>query len=97
MATRTNNLYGRITVSNRAIKSVANLAISECYGVAKGRVTYIEVDENKIETIYIRMNLKFGVTPLTVAESVRSTVKYHVEKFTGMTVRIINIILVGIE
>jgi len=96
MATRTSNLYGKIVVSNRAIRSVADLAICECYGVASGRVTYIGVDENKIDMV-IRMHLRFGVTPNAIAESVRKSVKYNVERFTGMTVSVVNILVIGVK
>ena len=95
MATRTSNLYGRITVTNRAIRDVANAAIIDCYGVACGRVALITTDENRI-FLSIHLWLRYGVTPQPVCDSVRQAVKYHVEEFTGMAVRAITIQVKGI-
>ena len=96
MATRTHNLYGRIVVANRAIKSVANSILRETYGVASGYVSEILVDENKIY-INLRLHLKYGVTPEAVVDSVRASVKYNVENFSGMSVAVINIKVLGIK
>ena len=92
MATTTRNLYGRIVVTNRAIKRVAEIAAAECYGVADTKILEIHID-NEVNKIFItiRISLKFGVNPEAVVNSVRSTVKYNVENFTGARVGGINI------
>ena len=92
MATSTRNLYGRITVTNRAIRRVAEYACNECYGVAGASIREVHIDkeENKIY-LSIKLILKFGVHPEAVCNSVRSTVKYNVENFTGARVGGINI------
>ena len=92
MATSTRNLYGRITVTNKAIRRIAEIACSECYGVAASRIREIHIDkeENKIY-LSIKLSLKFGVSPEAVCNSVRSAVKYNVENFTGARVGGINI------
>lgn len=41
--------------------------------------------------------LKYGVSINAVAESVRRSVKYNVEKFTGMIVDAVNINVVGVR
>ena len=41
--------------------------------------------------------LKYGVSMNAVAESVRRSVKYNVEQFTGMIVDAININVVGVK
>ncbi len=57
----------------------------------------------KILTIGDRINidldiiLKYGVSISAVAESVRRSVKYNVEQFTGMIVDSININVVGVR
>ncbi|MCL2846816.1 MAG: Asp23/Gls24 family envelope stress response protein [Firmicutes bacterium] len=96
MATRTTNLYGKITVTNRAIRAVANAALRECYGVAGGRVSFIDVEENKIRMV-IRLILKYGVTPEAICESVRSQIRYNVENFAGASVVELNTFVVGIK
>ncbi|MCL2755954.1 MAG: Asp23/Gls24 family envelope stress response protein [Firmicutes bacterium] len=96
MATKTTNLYGKIVVTNRAIKSIANFAIRESYGIADGKVTYIVIEENKIDMAIV-LHLKYGVNPHAISESIRSVVKYNVENFTGMSVGVINISIVGIK
>ncbi|MCL2569767.1 MAG: Asp23/Gls24 family envelope stress response protein [Firmicutes bacterium] len=96
MATRTQNLYGKIVVTNRAIRSVANATLHESYGVAHGRVSEILVDENKIY-LSLKLYLKYGVTPEAVCDSVRGAVKYNIENFLGMSVPVVNIKVVGIK
>ena len=57
----------------------------------------------KILTIGDRINidldiiLKYGVSNNAVAESVRRSVKYNVEQFTGMIVDAVNINVVGVK
>ena len=98
MAVRTTNLYGKITVTGRAIRDVANQALREAYGIAYGRVSALDADpdENKIY-MNLRLVLKYGVNPEAICESVRSTVKYNVENFTGASVTVINTYVVGIK
>ncbi len=48
-------------------------------------------------TIDLDIILKYGVSISAVAESVRRSVKYNVEQFTGMIVDSININVVGVK
>jgi uncharacterized alkaline shock family protein YloU len=96
MATKTSNIYGKIVVTNRAIKDVANTAVADSYGVAGGRVMDILCEENKIY-LCINIYLRYGVTPEAVCESLRKSVKYHVEEFTGMSVSVMIINVVGVK
>ena len=96
MATRTTNRYGKIVVTNRAIAHVAEMTLSECYGVASGSVVDIETLDNKIR-LSLDLHLLYGVTPLAVCDTVRSQVKYGIENFCGMEVRAMNINVVGIK
>ena len=41
--------------------------------------------------------LKFGLSIEAVSESLRSTIKYGVENFTGMVVNTVNVHVVGIR
>lgn len=48
-------------------------------------------------TIDLFVILKYGVSINAVAESLKNTVKYNVEKFTGMIVDAVNIRVVGVR
>ena len=48
-------------------------------------------------TIDLNLILKYGVSINAVAESVKSTVRYGVEKFTGMIVDAVNIKVIGVR
>ena len=96
MATCTTNRYGKITVTERAILQIANLAISECYGVASGDVMNIVTLDNTVN-LSIDICLKYGVTPLAVSEAVRKQVKHSIENFCDMPVRAMNINVIGIK
>ena len=41
--------------------------------------------------------IKYGVSLTAVAESLKQTVKYHVEKFTGMVVSCVNVNITGVK
>ena len=41
--------------------------------------------------------IKFGVSISAVAESLKQTVKYNVEKFTGMIVNTVNVNIMGVK
>jgi len=90
MAITTRNLYGNIVVADSATRAVAENAARECYGVARARVSYISVDENKID-LNVVLKLKYGVNLIAVCDQVRATIKYNVEKVTGGRMRIINL------
>jgi len=49
--------------------------------------------------IYLTLNviLKYGVSINAVAESLKKSVKYSVEDFTGMIVEVINVNIVGVK
>ena len=109
MAPRTSNLYGKITITRRAIRHVVIAATKECYGVASvggrrkttGRIASrkackVECENNRID-VSIKLYLKFGVTIDPVIESIRRAIKYNVETFTGMTVERVNIDVLGIR
>lgn len=48
-------------------------------------------------TVDLSVILKYGVSISAVAESLKSTVKYSVEKFTGMIVDAVNIKVIGVR
>ena len=96
MATRTTNLYGKIAVANRAIRSVVDATIKEAYGVAGGFCGKLVVENNRL-FLTTRIFLKYGVNPAAVTDSLRTAIKYNVEKFAGAPVALVNISVVGIR
>ena len=96
MATRDSNRYGKIVITNKAIRSVANFTLTESYGVSRGFVTSVIIENNRIK-ISLSLKLKYGVTLTAMTESIRQSVKFNVENFTGMPVEEINIRVMGIE
>jgi len=61
-----------------------------------GRGVKILTNENKI-FIDLFVILKYGVSISAVAESLKKTVKYKVEEFSGMIVDTINVNVIGVR
>lgn len=115
MAVETNNFYGKITISDEAIATVAGFATLDSYGVVdlvsknlKDGIRELLVKQpysrgikiNNVENrIYIDIYciLKYGISVSAVAESLKKTIKFSVEKFTGMIVDTVNIHVVGVR
>ena len=111
MSVNTRNAYGNIFISDEAIATVIEHTVRECYGVValadrkhnQTKSLYKQTKGVKILTldnkIYIDLFvvLKFGVSINAVGESIKKTVRYKVEEFTGMIVDSININVVGVE
>ena len=112
MAVSTSNLYGNIVVTKKAIRAVAGIAALECYGVwgiGKSRTirnaesefrisngVRIWTSKNKIG-IYIDVIICFGVSIDALVASVRKTIKYKVENYSGMEVAFVDIRVTGIR
>jgi len=85
--------YGVLELVNSSFKSaICNLFKRQQY--AKGVV--INNKDNRI-FIDIYCILKYGISISAVAESLKKTVKYTVEDFTGMIVDTVNIHVVGVR
>ena len=113
MSVNTNNAYGKISISDLAIAKVASFATMESYGIVKtvarrftdslaeflkkdvgGRGVRVTSSGNRI---YIDVLVKYGVSINAVAESLKETVKYKVEYFTGMIVDTVNVNVIGVK
>ena len=115
MAVHTSNIYGKISISDEAIASIANHTALDCYGVldlvskslsdnlkqlfrknilSKG--VRVFTFENRI-SLDLFVILKYGVSINAVADSLKKSVKYSVETFTGMIVDSINVNIVGVR
>lgn len=113
MALCTSNLYGKIVVADGAVRTVVGATALESYGVygfegmrdlrarnaiekAFKRAIRIDMRDNRI---YIEINviIKYGVSIDAVTESLRGAIRYNVELFTGMSVEVVNINVLGIK
>lgn len=112
MRLSTFNSFGKITISKRAIAKVASISALDCYGVldlafpfgfnvlqwqknyTKG-VTITNTENEMVINIYAVF--KYGVAISAVSESIKKSVKYNVENFTGMLVSEVNIHVVGVR
>ena len=84
--------YGIVeTVSNKFSDSISEfLKLDTTKGVK------VSTSEDRIY-IDIYAMIKFGVSISAVAESLKQTVKYAVENFTGMIVDTVNVNIVGVK
>ena len=114
MSVKTNNIYGRITISNKTIeKFVAHIA-TDCYGIVKfsrdnpflsfssfihfvlgNKSVYVHSNGDRI-FIDLSVIVKYGVSIKAVVEALKESVKYKVERFTGMIVDTITVSVPGV-
>lgn len=85
--------YGVIELVSRRI-SDSVLALFNKVSAGKG-IRVITADNRIFIDAYIV--LKHGVNKEAVSESVASTIKYHVEEFTGMRVKSVDVHIVGVK
>ena len=115
MAVQTHNIFGKISITDEAIASIAAHTALDCYGVidlvSKGLGASLKELSNrkklskgvKVFTYENRISLdlfvilKYGVSISAVADSLKKSVKYSVEQFTGMIVEAVNINIVGVR
>ncbi len=79
-------------VSRKLTDSIAELFNKQPYGSG----VKVTTDDNKIY-IDIYAVLKYGVNVNAVTESLKNTVSYNVENFTGMIVKSVNVNIIGIK
>lgn len=115
MSVNTSNIYGKISISDKAIARLVSHACYESYGVVgldsfrftdslselfrkdrftKGIKVTTTGDRIKIEVSVI---IKFGVSISAVADSLKESIKYKVEKLTGMIVSTIDVNIIGVK
>ena len=116
MAVNTYNVYGKISISDKAIAKVASHAAIECYGIVEtvarkfsdslselmknkdvsGKGVKVTTSGNRIY-IDVYVIIKYGVSINAVAESLKESIKYKVERFTGMIVDTVNVNIMGVK
>ena len=85
--------YGIVdTVARRFSDTLAELLKKD----AGGKGVRVVTSGNRI-TIDVSVVIKYGVSIEAVAESLKESVKYKVERFTGMIVDTVNVNIVGLK
>lgn len=85
--------YGIVdTVSRRFTDSLAELFKKD----TRGKGVKVTTDGDKIY-IDVYVIIKFGVSINAVAQSLKESVKYCVERFTGMIVDSVNVNVIGVR
>ncbi len=115
MSVKTNNIYGKIVISDKTIeKFVAHVAM-DCYGIVEfssrniwdAIISFLkfgsEVKGVRVHSsgdrifIDVSVIVKYGVSIKAVVEALKESIKYRVEKFTGMLVDTINVRVMGVK
>lgn len=85
--------YGIVeTVSRRFTDSLSELLNKD----PGGRGVKVTTSGNRIY-IDVYVIIKYGVSINAVAESLKESIKYKIEKFTGMIVDTVNVSIVGVK
>ena len=85
--------YGVVDLVSRNLSDSINDLFRKNY-YSKG--VRVSTYENRI-TLELNVILKYGVSINAVAESLKKSVKYSVESFTGMIVESINVNVIGVK
>lgn len=115
MSVRTNNIYGKIVISDKTIeKFISNVAM-DCYGIVEfsangwfdSVISLLSIGKDtkgvKVRSfgdrifIDLAVIVKYGVSIKAVVEALKESVKYKVERFTGMIVDTINVKVTGVK
>ena len=115
MSVKTNNIYGKILVSDNTIERFVSRVASDSYGIVAfvpsslwDRLvgffrfrTYVAGVKVRTagDRIFIdgAVTVKYGVSIKAVVDALKTTIKYRVERFTGMIVDTINVKVMAVE
>ena len=115
MAVKTNNIYGKITISERTIEHFISKVSMDCYGIVEfvpknlidAIISFFKFGSNvcgvKVHSlgdrviIDVSVIVKYGVSIKAVVEALKDSIKYKVERFTGMLVDTINVTVMGVK
>lgn len=115
MAVKTNNIYGRIIISDKTIEKFIARTSMDCYGIvefvpngffdsvlsflsfrSQSKGVKVKSSGDRI-SIDVSVVVKYGVSIKAVVESLKESIKYKVERFTGMLVDVINVNVAGVK
>ena len=115
MSVKTDNIYGRIVISDHTIEKFISRVTVESYGIVRfvcknafdSIVNFFSFKSGskgvKVRTkgdrigIEVSVIVKYGVSIGAVTESLKETIKYKTERFTGMIVDYIDVNVIGVE
>ncbi len=115
MSVKTNNIYGKIVISDKTIERFVSHVSMDCYGIVEfasrnffdAIISFLkfgsEVKGVKVHSagdrifIDVSVIVKYGVSIKAVVEALKESIKYRVEKFTGMLVDTINVRVMGVK
>ncbi len=115
MSVKTNNIYGKIVISDKTIERFISHVAMDCYGIVEfaNKNIYDSVMSflrygSKVKGVNVRSSgdrifadmcviVKYGVSIKAVVEALKESVKYKVERFTGMIVDTINVKVMGVK
>lgn len=115
MSVKTNNIYGKIVISDKTIERYVAYVAMDCYGIVEFTAnnmfdTVISFFSGGFDTkgvkvhsigdrifIDLSIEVKYGVSIKAVVEALKESVKYKVERFTGMIVDTINVKVMGVK
>ena len=115
MSVKTNNIYGKIIISDKTVEKFVYRIALDCYGIVEfipvNLWDYIisffifgsEVKGVKVRTsgdriaINVSVIVKYGISIKAVVEALKESIKYKVERFTGMIVDTINVNVMGVK
>ena len=115
MSVKTNNIYGKILISNKTIARFTKHVAMDCYGIVEfSAINIFDVIVSMIEGssatkgvkvhsvgdrifIDVAVIVKYGVSIKAVVEALKESLKYKVERFTGMICDTINVKVSGVK
>lgn len=115
MSVKTNNIYGRISISNKTVGRYVSHVAMDCYGIVEftpksliDSVVSFLTYGHEVKGVHVRsagdrifidlsVVVKYGVSIKAVVEALKESVKYKVERFTGMIVDTINVNVMGVK
>lgn len=115
MSVKTNNIYGKIVISDKTIERFVARVAMDCYGIVEfasknlmdSIISFLkfgsEVKGVKVRSsgdrifIDVSVIVKYGVSIKAVVEALKESIKYRVEKFTGMLVDTMNVRVMGVK
>jgi len=115
MSVKTNNIYGKIAITDDTITKFISHVAMDCYGIVefaykssfeafRGALKIYKGEKGvKVHSsgdriiIDVSVIVKYGVSIKAVVEALKESLKYKVERFTGMLVTTINVKVMGVK
>ena len=115
MSVKTNNVYGKIIISDKTVERFVSHVAMDSYGIVEfvplnlwdSIISFFkfgsEVKGVKVRTsgdriiINISIIVKYGVSIKAVVDALKESIKYKVERFTGMIVDTMNVTVMGVQ